>query len=321
MQGQMAFYNNDGTINEEATKLIKLPSGATSKWFRNFMSYTLDSIFWGYELIAINVKDNKIYVKKMPERNLIPSRNVLLKDTRGGLVEGNVIDYTKGKYDLVMCKVSYTGDKNDLGLLSGCAPYFFSKATNSWKMHADKFGMLTRVLKTNTENKDKMASGYQAMKNQMRANFVTIGPDDELTFEGDTRSNITIYKDLNKYCDENISKVLLGQTSTTDEKSFSGSSEVHQNVLENIITSDREFVETVVNDQLIPKLQMLGMLPAGVYFGISEKVNVDLKELSTIVKELSQAGYKPTVEYIEETFGMPIETVVDPNANTENNED
>lgn len=306
LQGNVAIYNEDGTVNEQATKLIKSPSGSTARWFKDFMSYSLDSIFWGFELVTINVVNGKPVVKKVPERNVIPNMNVILKDTTIGNSKSNMLDFTEGPLDLITCKISYTNDINDLGLLNGVAPYFFSKVLSNWKMHADKFGMLTRVLKTNSENKKKLTGSYKAMRNHMRANFLVIGDGDELTFEGDTRTSMDIYKDLNNYCDSNISKIIVGQTSTTDQKSFAGSANVHENILESIIRSDREFIESVVNDQLIPKLQLLNLIPNNVYFGISENIDVDLVEQAGIIKTLTDAGFRIDPEYIEKTFDLPL---------------
>lgn len=316
MQGELAIYNSDGTVNEEYTKLIKSPSGATKLWFRDFISYCLDSIFWGYELIAIDYVNNKVIVKKIPERNVIPNSGVILRDAQYLNSSSNSIPFNDGgKLDLITCKVSYTNDLNDLGLLNGCAPYFFSKVTGSWKAHADKFGMLTRVLKTNSENKKKMLASYNMLKNQVRGNFIILGEGDELSFEGDSRSNITIYKDLNDYCDASISKIILGQTSTTDEKSFSGSAGVHQDILNSIIKSDREFVEAVVNDQLIPKLVMFGLLPSNVYFGMQATENVDLVQMATIVKTLNDSGHKVSKDYIKKTFNVELEELNNTNTN------
>ena len=231
MQGEIGFYNEDGTVNEEANKLIKSPSGAIKLWFRDFLSFSLDSIFWGYELIAIDYINGNIIVKKIPERNVLAREGVILRDASYGNSESNSIYYNEGKLDLITCKISYTGDLNELGLLSGCAPYFFSKVTGAWKQHADKFGMLTRVLKTNSENKNKLQASYNFLKNQVRGNFIVLGKEDQLTFEGDTRTDVTMYSSLNSYCDASISKIILGQTSTTDEKSFAGSAGVHQDIL------------------------------------------------------------------------------------------
>lgn len=316
MQGELAIYNQDGSVNEEYTKLIKSPSGATKLWFRDFISMCLDAIFWGYELIAIDIKDGKIIVRKIPERNVIPNKGLLLLDAQYPNSSNNSIKYNDGgKLDLITCKISYTNDLNDLGLLNGCAPYFFSKVTGSWKAHADKFGMLTRVLKTNSENKNKMTASYNMLKNQVRGNFIILGENDQLTFEGDTRTQLP-YKELNDYCDASISKIILGQTSTTDQKSFAGSAGVHQDILNSIIKSDREFIEAIVNDQLIPKLQMFGLLPQGLYFGISATENVDLVQMATIVKTLNESGHKVTSDYIKKTFGVDlVENVI----TTENN--
>ena len=58
---------------------------------------------------------------------------------------------------------------------------------------------------------------------------------------------------------------------------------------------------------MVPKLQRLGILPLNVYFGIAENVNVDLTDQAAIVKTLSDAGFRPTTDYITETFGIELD--------------
>jgi hypothetical protein len=312
MQGDVYLYNEDGSINEEATKLIKSPSGAHKRWFRDFCNYSLDSIFFGFELITLNIINNEIIIRKVPERNVIPNQQVMMRDARIRNVESNLIHFDKKEFDLITCKVSYTNNANDLGLLSTMAPYFFSKVTGNWKAHADKFGMLTRILKTNSENATRLANSYNALKNQVRGNYIILGQGEELTFEGDMRT-VLPYKELNDSMDEQIAKIALGQTSTTDQKSYAGSANVHKLILDSYVRSDREFLESVINDQLVPKLQLLGFLPKNVYFGISESVDINLVEQSTVIMNLAKAGFKPTKEYIEQIFDMDIDdTVVAP---------
>lgn len=305
LQGEINIYNEDGTVNDELNKIIKSPSGATKKFIKNFMSYALDAIFWGFELVIVDIKNGDVVVRKIPERNVIPNEKVILRDTLNNM--GDKIPFDSGRLGLISCKLSYTDDLNDLGLLNGCAPYFFSKVTGSWKAHADKFGMLTRVLKTSSENKAKMLASYNMLKNQVRGNFMILGEDDELTFEGDSRNNIKIYEDLNNYCDSSISKIILGQTSTTDQKSYAGSAEVHQDVLSSIIKSDREYVESVVNDQLFPILMKLGVLPqTKVYFGLAGFENTNLNERADIIKKLYDAGFNVSKEQIASEFNLDI---------------
>jgi phage gp29-like protein len=236
----------------------------------------------------------------------------MMRDARIRNVESNLIHFDKKEFDLITCKVSYTNNANDLGLLTTMAPYFFSKVTGNWKAHADKFGMLTRILKTNSENATRLANSYNALKNQVRGNYIILGQGEELTFEGDMRT-VLPYKELNDSMDEQIAKIVLGQTSTTDQKSYAGSANVHKLILDSYVRSDREFLESTINDQLVPKLQLLGFLPKNVYFGISESVDINLVEQSTVIMNLAKAGFKPTKEYIEQIFDMDIDdTVVAP---------
>ena len=127
VQGVIALYNGDGSINVEATKLIKTPNGSTVEWMRNFLNYSMDSIFYGFELISINNKNGQINVNKIPEKNVIPHLYSVIKDTRYGNTPSNLFRYDEGSIDFVTCKVSYDNNLRSLGLLSACAPSFLFK--------------------------------------------------------------------------------------------------------------------------------------------------------------------------------------------------
>lgn len=306
MQQSIVLYNNDGTINEEQTMILNLPTGANKTWITNFVSYTLDAIFWGFELLMIDYKDGELIVTKIPERNIIPHDHIILKDTRYTKSETNKIDYTDKKYANNFCSISYTGDLRDLGLLSACAPYFYSKCTGNWKMHADKFGMLTRVLKTDSSDKVKMMGGYKALEQQTRANFIIIDKEEELLFEGDGRTDIAMYKNLNEYCDSCISKIILSQTGTTDEKSFVGSANVHMGIFEKIINTDKYFVEHILNTELKPKLVKLGIIKEDVYFGFEKQNDVNIKEELENLILLKNLGFEVDANYIKTKYNIDV---------------
>jgi hypothetical protein len=308
VQGVIALYNEDGSINEEATKLIKTPNGSTVEWMRNFLNYTMDSIFYGFELISINNKNGEIKVNKIPEKNVIPHLYSVIKDTRYGNTPSNLFRYDEGSIDFVTCKVSYTNNLRDLGLLSACAPSFFSKCTSEWASHTRKYGMPVRVLKLeNTQDVNKMKGGHQALKNMQTGSFITMNKNDEFEFHGDNSKGSEMYEKLNIECNNNISKIILGQTGTLDEKAYVGSAAVHESILGSIIRNDREFLESVVNSQLIPKLQIMGLLPNNIYFGISQ----DQKEDETVklnnIKTIKDLGFKVTKEFIEKNFNIELE--------------
>lgn len=308
VQGELAFYNENGEVNEEASKLIKSPSGSTKEWFRNFLNYSMDSIFYGFELITINNNKGEIIIKKIPERNVIPHLYSIIKDARYGNTPNNLIKYNEGSLDFITCKISYKNDLRDLGLLSATAPSFFSKCTGEWASHTRKYGMPVRVLKLeNPNDANKMKGGHQALKNFQTGAFFTMSKNDDLEFHGDNSKGSEMYRELNIQCNNDISKIILGQTSSLDEKSYVGSAAVHESILGSIIKSDREFLESVVNSQLIPKLQIMGLLPNNIYFGISQNQKQDDDKRLANIKTIKDLGFKISKEFIKKNFDIELE--------------
>lgn len=308
VQGVINLYNEDATVNEDATKLIKTPNGSTVEWMRNFLNYSMDSIFYGFELISINNKNGQIKISKIPEKNVIPHLYSVIKDTRYGNTPSNLFRYDEGAIDFVTCKVSYDNNLRSLGLLSACAPSFFSKCTSEWASHTRKYGMPIRVLKLeNTQDVNKMKGGHQALKNMQTGSFMVIDKQSDFEFHGDNSKGSEMYEKLNIECNNNISKIILGQTGTLDEKAYVGSAAVHESILGSIIRNDREFLESVVNSQLIPKLQIMGLLPNNIYFGISQEQKEDETVKLNNIKTIRDLGFKVTKEFIEKNFNVELE--------------
>lgn len=63
-----------------------------------------------------------------------------------------------------------------------------------------------------------------------------------------------IYLENIQSCNENISKLINGQTGTTDEKAYVGSAEVHERILNDYTFSRLRKMEYIINNQLIPFL-------------------------------------------------------------------
>jgi len=90
-------------------------------------------------------------------------------------------------------------------------------------------------------------------------------------------------------CDQAIAKIVLSQTGTTDEKAFAGSADVHDGVMSDVIWSDKLDLAATIDEQLIPFLKSIGMLPESSKLFSSWEIEdrVTLTEWATIIKELA----------------------------------
>ena len=296
---------------KQGNLLMTKPDGSTitvdDAYLYAFIDICVDSIFYGKEVGVLDATGKEIRIHKINEENVDPIDKVILRTTAYEYADAaETIPYDQGKLSLVSFELGPNDDCRDLGLLSNVVQYVMDKPLPVWVSHANRFSTLTRVLKTSSENAAKLKAGYKMLSNQMKNNFIILGEDDDLKFEGDTRSNITIYRDLTDYCDQSISKAILGTSSTTDEKSYVGSAEIHKSILDMIIEADRTYINRMLNDVLLPKLILFGLAEEGTRFQLVSNNSSEIDKLIENAGKLRQAGYVVDPAYMAKVTGLPI---------------
>jgi len=146
------------------------------------------------------------------------------------------------------------------------------------------------------------------LKNMGVAAYGVFDTDDLIELIESNRSDAhMVYNEMISRCNSEISKLILGQTSTLDEKSFVGSAEVHERILDNIGFQDEIFIENVINTQLVPMMQRLGLLPEGIRINVKSEDNMTLEQQINVDMELLRSGkYKFTPEYLKEKYGTEV---------------
>ena len=116
-----------------------------------------------------------------------------------------------------------------------------------------------------------------------------------------------IYKELINACDAAISKIILGGTGIIDEKAFVGSAEIQNSLLGDIIYSDKLDLAAVVNTELIPRFQKLGIIREGKFSMVWDfDETLSIKDWALVIQQLSMAGYKIENEEVEAKMGITL---------------
>jgi phage gp29-like protein len=302
--------NKDGKENEEKTKLIQ------QKWFRDFLDYSLDSIFWGYSLIQFDSLIDDVFkcVELVPRQYVKPELHIVT-DTFNG-IEGT--DYLENPWKNWCIGVGRT---NDLGLLLKVAPLVIWKknALGAWSEYVEKFGSPIRIGKTDATDFNSVQAMEDMLSNMSVASWGLFRLDDQIELKADTRQDAyQVFDMMINRCNSEISKLILGQTATMDEKSFVGSAEVHERVLDNVSESDNFFIEGVLNYQLKPLMVTKGLLSPDDNLCSVEDDELSLLDKSKIDIELIKTGkYKLTPEYIKEKYNTEVIEVIEPKVDTD----
>lgn len=219
---------------------------------------------------------------------------------------------------LYWCYKARSGWDTRAGLLRVVALLFLMKnyALKDWAVFNEVFGMPLRLGKYDpaASAADREAL-YQAVKALGSDAAGIISKTTEIEFiqavKGTGSDNP--FLSLSRYCNNEMSKAVLGQTLTTDTAGATGTysaGKVHATVRQDLLEADGAAVADVLNKQLI--FPLIGfnfgwdvakrICP---YIRFSVKSEVDLQVLSSTYKNLLDAGVPISLNHINETFDLP----------------
>jgi hypothetical protein len=292
-------YGPDGECDETKTALFN------QKWFYDFQSMALDSIFWGFSCVQFGAIINDKYssVELIPRIYVVPEFS---------LVRTNTATVTEGKHFDVSPYNNWcigVGEKKDLGLMMYLAPYVIWKknAMAAWAEFAEVFGSPIRVGKTDVRDELTRKNMENMLRNMGVASWAVLDLNDNIELMQASRTDAyAVFDKMVERCNSEISKIILGQTGTTDEKSYSGSANVHEGVAGMIAKQDTLKMQFIIEDQLVPMMIRNGFDLTGCTFKYDDSENLPLIEQAKI-----DASFMPYVkfehEYLEHKYGIELQ--------------
>lgn len=159
-------------------------------------------------------------------------------------------------------------------------------------------------MKTNTTDPNMLNRAEAMMKEIGAAAWFIIDTEEEFEFAQATDTNGDVYRNFISVCDEHISLLnvgaVIGQDTINGNRSKEESS---SHLLDAIVEADRRKIQFQFNNTVIPALESLGVIPAGLRFEFAQAVDTD--KLWAMVFQASQY-YAFDIEWLKDTFGMNI---------------
>jgi hypothetical protein len=319
------LIDEKGEIDEFWTEKMK------SKWVTDLINYSLDAIFYGYNLINFSgITDDKLdNVHIIKRHNVSPDRLQLVsytyalqgiqflteepfKDwliyvdtpTESGISNcGYGLLYRVGIYEIMLRNLlGYNGDFVEL------------------------YSQPFRYAKTQKTNEDERGELENMLQNLGSSGYGIFDPMDEVGFLEAKNSGTGFlgYDNLEKRCEAKISKIILGHADAMDSTAgkLGGRDEAVKEALEVIEKNDNRFVTNVMNEKVIPLMRLHGIsIPENLTFAFcndkelaeeDEKKNKRNKEFIDGVKTLFDAGYKVDSTQIEEITGLKLTEIEQP---------
>lgn len=305
-------YNKDGSENDEKTKLIR------QKWFMDYLEYAIDSIYWGHSLIqfediiSVNGIDVFKEVELVPRMYVKPEYHMVMASTASLPPDG--IDYLEQPY--INWSIS-VGKSRDLGLFLKITPLVIWKknAIGAWAEFIEKFGSPIRIGKTDSTDQQSVDNMEGMLRNMGVAAWGLFKTDDIIELvESSHTDAYEVFDKMIERCNSEIAKLILGQTGSTDEKSFVGAAEVHERMLQNVGYRIKQLIYSINNNQLIPMMNALGFGLDGCYIDIESEDEFSLEQKGKFDIELLKTGmYKFTPEYLKDKYGAEVMEVENSN--------
>lgn len=293
-----AIFNKDGTKDDEKTKLIN------KGWLYDLIGHALNSNFYGYSLMVPKVENGEITkIINVDRSHINPINRLLLKDKNKPMVGLEIDDYP---LDLLWCQFG-----EGFGLLEKAAPLTILKRHSwaSWDEFEKIFGIPIRIAKYLGGNEGQKSEMIHWLEEMGSAAIGLFPQGTELEIlENSKNDAFNVYLQKIKRVDEGISKLILGQTMTTESGSSKSQAEVHERTLQEIIDADERTLLLWLNDHLMPLL-----IHYDYPFTLDLKIGVEKianpKEQIEIDSKLMSGGVALTANYIERVYGVEVESV------------
>ncbi len=187
---------------------------------------------------------------------------------------------------------------------------FKNFSVKDWVVFTEAYGQPIRIGKygpgASKEDRDVLMRAVS----QIGSDAAAIIPDSMLIEFIETQGKtgtVDAFERLCKFCDEQMSKAVLGQTTTTDALSsgLAGNAS-HDEVRGDIARSDAKQLAATLNEQLIPAIIALNKGPRKVYprINIGRAEPVDLEKLSAMADRAVRMGLKVSHKALVEQLGL-----------------
>lgn len=302
-------------------------------WFNWFISYTLDSLFYGYSLVSLGdmVEDNFPDLSIIRRDLISPERKIVSSIP----YNPSGFSWDDPFYEPYHIWLPTPTDQGTNACSMGILYQVALREINLRNLYGfnmdflEIFGSPYRALfMENALDPTERGKGIQALNNQGGNNFGIYGKDDRLEFlSPGSGSGWKGYADADQRWNKDISKVILGHADALDSVPGKlGSSQGggkggadHSPVKDALVAKqqmDSNYLTPIINNKLIPKLRNLGIeIPTNLRFTflnseedemIKDK-QLDLSvKMSEIAKNLIGTGYEIDRSDFETRTGLKL---------------
>jgi len=288
---QLEYYLNDEP-SEQAKDVINSPR------FQRFIEELLMVKFWGFGLFEVETGGQWFDYETIPIKHIDPYEKMVRK-----------LQYSVSKDDKSFENVPdvvFVGNGDDFGLLQQLSLIAMYKraALGDWSQYTQLAGTNFRVAKfrgslPNPSERKKIVE----IINNVGSGTLQLPDDIDVETSNQTSSSQNqLFENWVGYLDDQMTKLVLGQTMTTEAGSSRSQAEVHERTQGDIFTADSQYILNLLNFSFYEIFIKLG-LPVGGKWGFVQIDNqLEMIEQDLKLKEL--INIEPS--YLYEKYGVPM---------------
>ncbi len=285
----------DETKKIQGTQFIKLIKGI------------VESRLYGYTAIEILPEIDE-RTGKLKEINLVERRNVLPDQKRIVKRQGIWLpgwDFESKQYRDYYILIN----SGDLGLFSATTPLILAKKFTlaNYVNFSHTYGQPIIHGKTESDNHQDRKRLAADISNAAQNKVIVTGLNDEVDIKAFTMSNSErIFTGLMESVDKDVSNLILGSQSMAGEtQAYVGAARAHQDIFRDRVEVYREYIENIMNEEIIPRLVKMGYIKPGLEFKYSKRLEMSNKDQIDLYQFLTDK-YEVSADEIEKTFGAVV---------------
>lgn len=304
---QMASFKivnrKTGEVNEDAHELLE------RMWFQDLRRMAVMSQLQGTLLVDLTEKINPQTMEieeiaEIPQCNYIAQMGAIVKEPSD--TEGT--SYRDGGMENYYYQF---GKDWDLGLLNVLAIPIFAKKLGfgSWISYIDQYGVPFMFVVTNRMDTARRDELYDMMSDMRSGRFGVLQGQENISFGKEANGSTTdAFSPFMDKCHNIITRLILGQTGTTNNEAYEGTSEVHERVEKYRHEADKLLFMYIFNKEIIPRLVKISPVYSaldGCRLEWDDHETLTMKDYITAIKELAYTfDFDP--EEVSEMTGLPI---------------
>ena len=299
----LAKQNDKGKYIKDIEETKKIQGSQFTKIIKGIV----ESKLYGYTAIEI-MPDTDPRTGKLKEVNIIERRNVLPDQKRVVRRQGQWSpnwDLTAPQYYLNYVLI----DSGNLGLFAATTPLILAKKFTlaNYVNFSHTYGQPIIHGKTESEVQSDRKRLANEIASAAQNKVIVTSLNDEIDIKAFTMSNSEkVFTSLIEFVNKEVSDLILGSESMAGaQQSYVGATMAHQDIFRDRVKVYREYIEDVMNEEILPRLVAMGYIKPGLEFKYSKHLEMANEDQIKLYDFLTDK-YEVAPEEIDKMFGVVV---------------